>query len=310
MTGAAPRRILIIKLGALGDFVLATGPMGAIREANPDAHITLLTTAPYVALAESCPWINAVWCDDRPRWWQVSGWLALRRRLRGGRFDMVYDLQTSDRSGFYFRLMGPDRPDWSGIASGCSYPDKNAGRDTLHTIERQMGQLAYAGIAYVPPPDLSWVEADISRFGLAARFVLIAPGASAHRDAKRWPVERFAELAPVLAQKGAQPVIIGGPGEKALGAAIAAACSEARDLTGETSLAELCVLARAAAGAVGNDSGPMHIAAICGAPTVVLFSSASDPALCAPRGPSVTVLRRENLADLPARDVAAALSLR
>ena len=69
-------------------------------------------------------------------------------------------------------------------------------------------------------------------------------------------------------------------------------------------------LARMAAGAVGNDTGPMHVIAAAGCPAVVLFSAKSDPALVKPRGPAVTTLRRDDLADLPLDEVVAALIMR
>jgi ADP-heptose:LPS heptosyltransferase len=77
------------------------------------------------------------------------------------------------------------------------------------------------------------------------------------------------------------------------------------DLTGQTTLVDLFVLAREAALCVGNDTGPMHVAAAMGCPTVVLFSQASDPALCAPRGPRVAILQRADLTALRIDDVLA-----
>ena len=79
------------------------------------------------------------------------------------------------------------------------------------------------------------------------------------------------------------------------------------DLTGQTSPGDLCDLARAARFAIGNDTGPIHLTATVGCPTIVLFSHDSDPALCAPRGAAVTVLRRPSLTDLTLAEVLAAL---
>jgi len=307
----ALHRLLVIKLGALGDFVLALGPMAAIRRAHVDAHITLMTTAPFVELAEATPYFDSVIVDSRPRLVDIAGWIALRRRLRGLAFKRVYDLQTSDRTGWYFRLLGPGRrPEWSGIARGCSHPHDNPGRDRMHTIDRQAEQLRIAGIDAVPPPDVSWARANLRRFGLDRRYALLVPGASSHRPAKRWPLDRYTTLAREIASRGVKPLLIGGPDERELGAALAARCPDARNFVGETSLIELFALARNAAAAVGNDSGPMHIAALSGAPSVVLFSSESDPALCAPRGAKVTVIRRPELAGLAVGEVVAAMRLR
>jgi ADP-heptose:LPS heptosyltransferase len=105
-------------------------------------------------------------------------------------------------------------------------------------------------------------------------------------------------------------VVVGLAEERDLATQIVAKCPETRDLTGKTSLLELFALARGAVCAVGNDSGPMHMAAAAGVPSVVLFSVESDPALCAPRGAKVTVLRRAELSGLSAGEVVAALRLR
>ena len=301
------RRILVIKHGALGDIVLATGPFAAIRRHHQADEIALLTTAPYGAWLGGSPYFDRICLDARPAWWNAAGWLAIRRRLTQGGFDRVYDLQTSRRSSRYFAMLPRRaRPQWSGIARGCSHPDADADRDRLHTIERQRGQLAAAGIATVPPPDVAWAAADLSRFALGD-FVLLVPGGSAHRPEKRWPLARYQDLARLASAAGLTPVAVGGPAERDLGAALAAAVPGARDLTGETSLNELASLARQARWAVGNDTGPMHLAAAAGCRAIVLFSAASDPALTAPRGPAVTVLGRPDLAPLEAEEVMRAL---
>ena len=136
------RRILVIRLGALGDFVLSFPAFAALRAHHASDLITLLTTAPFAALAREAPWFDAVQVDARPRWTDLRGVLRLRRQLTG--FDFTYDLQTSGRTSRYFLLAG--RPPWSGIAKGCSHPDADPGRDALHTVPRQRGQLAAAGV--------------------------------------------------------------------------------------------------------------------------------------------------------------------
>jgi len=304
-------RILVIKLGALGDFIQAMGPFRVIREFHREARITLLTTAPFAALARECGYFDEVWVDDRPHLLQIFSWLALRRRLRGACFDRVYDLQTSDRSSFYFRLFRPGpAPQWSGIAKGCSHPHDNLERDLMHTLDRQAQQLARAGIAETPEPDLSWMVGDISRFALEGDFVLLAPGGAVHRPAKHWGADSYGALAQHLVEKGLTPVLLGGRGDGQVMAAIAAACPEIRNLCGETELEDIAALARGARGAVGNDTGPMHVIAACGCPSLVLFSGDSDPALCAPRGVDVDILRRDPLTGLGVEEVVSSLRLR
>ncbi len=313
---ATPERVLVIKLGALGDFVQATGPFAAIHTHHPEAHLTLLTTVPLAKLAAASPWFDRVCVDTRPSPLNLSGWLELLRLLRGGRFDRVYDLQTSDRSSFYYHLMRPRLGsrkrlfEWCGIARGCSHPHHNPARELMHTLDRHIDQLGVAGINYVPPPSVDWIDADVSRFGLRGRYVLMVPGGSAHRRKKRWPARHFATLARELLRRGETPVLLGSGPDRDATAAVAEKCPEAYDLTGQTSLKEIVALAKGAVGAVGSDTGPMHLIAAAGAPSVVLFSEASDPQLCAPRGPNVAILQKDSLSGLAVAEVDDALRLR
>jgi ADP-heptose:LPS heptosyltransferase len=300
-------RVLVIKLGALGDFVLALAAMRRIREAHPEAAITLLTTAPYAALGDACPYVDVVKTDGRPNDLLATARLVLRLRRAG--YDRVYDLQTSSRSSSYFQLLRPNPPEWSGVAPGCSHPHRNPDRDFMHTLERQAEQLRDAGIwpdaptapGTAPPPDLEWMpSAGVAEaFGLPAPYVLLVPGGSPHRLDKRWRAECYAQLARVLSEQGLGVGVLGGRAEANLGRVITAAAPHATDLTGRTDFAQIAGLGAGAALAVGNDTGPTHLIAAAGAPTLALFGSASDPALCAPRGRSAAFLRSADLSDLP-----------
>ena len=302
-----PSRILVIKLSAFGDFVLSIAAFQAIRAHHRTAGITLLTTAPFQRMAEASGCFDRVWIDRRPAWWQLGGWLDLRRRLAGGRFERVYDLQRSDRSGSYFRLLPSPKPEWIGVVPGCSHryrPPQNA---VLHICEREAQQLALAGVPAPGLPDLAFLAADLGDLDLPARFALLVPGGSAHRPGKRWPAERYAALARHLLERGLVPLLLGAEAERGEIAAIAATAPGTRDLCGRTSLEAIAALGRQAELAVGNDTGPMHLIAAAGAPALVLYSGESDPAKVAPRGPCVKTLRREELAALSLEDVLAAL---
>src|SRR4051812_31167992 len=114
MARRAAQRILVIKLSALGDFVLALAAMKKIREAHPKAHISLLTTPPFQSLAKASPYFNAVFPDGRRE--GFGEWAALRKRLREAEYSRVYDLQTSAHSNRIFQLLRPHPPAWSGVA--------------------------------------------------------------------------------------------------------------------------------------------------------------------------------------------------
>ena len=164
------QKILVIKLGALGDFIQAAGPFEAIRKHHSDENITLLTSENYLDLAKASPWFDHVKIDHKPKILQISKWLKLREWIRNAQFTRIYDLQTSDRSSFYYKLVRPinksdPKPDWSGIASGCSHPHNNPKRDLMHTIDRQAEQLRLAGIDNIPPINFSWMKNWYMRTG-------------------------------------------------------------------------------------------------------------------------------------------------
>ncbi len=305
-------QILVIKLSALGDMILAFPAFARIRAAHPDARITLLTTPPFAALAQASPYFDAVDPGGRPR--RLSELARLARRLRRARFARVYDLQGVDRTHVYFQLLRPFPPPWSGVAPGCALPHRNPARMTLHTLERQAEQLNHAGLT--PPdrtepgcaaaPDVGWLAALAEPIAdLAGRLALLVPGAAPTRPRKRWPADSYGALARALGEAGFAVCVMGGAAEQGLAEAIVRAAPGSRNLAGMTSLAQIAALGARASLAVGNDTGPMHLLAAAGAPCVSLFSDDSDPALCGPRG-RVTILRRPNLADLPAGEVLAA----
>ncbi len=308
---AADECILVIKLGALGDVIVSFGPLAAIRRHHPHAAITVLTTPPFGDLYRRSGHVAEVWTDGRLRLWRVGAVLDLRARLRSARFSRVYDLQTNDRTALYYRLMGPGRrPEWSGTARGCSHPHTNPRRRGMHALDRMAEQLAIAGVHGVTRPDLDWMDATLDDLALPERFVLLVTGSSPGRPEKRWPHSRFARLANRLADRGLASVLVGTRAEADANREIAAASASVVDLTGRTSLDQLAALARRAEGAVGNDTGPMHLAALVGCPSLVLFSASSDPARHAPVGHDVGLIQQAQLSDLSVDRVFSALRLR
>lgn len=296
-------RILIIKHGALGDVVLATGPFAAIRKHHHADHITLLTTAPFEGLLEQSSYFDDIWIDTRPKLYSLFSFMGLITRIKRGRFTRIYDLQTSERTTWYYKLLGHKRPEWVGIAPGCSHPHDTPERTALHTVERQRQQLAVAGIAPLPLPDISWLKSSIAKFNLPGRFALIAAGGSSHRPGKRWPAVHYGDVCNWLVKKGITPILIGTTAEGAVLSTIETLCPSAINLQGKTDFAQIAEMARHAVFAIGNDTGPMHLIATSGCKSLVLFSKFSNPTLCSPRGADVTVLREDRLADLSPKAV-------
>jgi ADP-heptose:LPS heptosyltransferase len=281
------KRVLVIKLSALGDLVQALASAKVIRAYHPKAKITILTTPPYKTFLQACPYFDEVETDGRPA--KAKDLLELLTRLRAQKYDMVYDLQTSGRTNRYFHFLRPWPPLWSGMSAGCAYPHANPRRLMLHTLDRLAEQLWFAGLGpdegyaegKAPLPDVSWIRGpgrpnprlEPSNFGLEGPYALLVPGASAHRPDKRWPASGYASLAKTIVEMGTTPVVIGAGSEVDAGAEIAAADKRVKNLVAQTDLIQICALAEQASFVVGNDTGPTHLAAAISAP-----ASTSDPA--------------------------------
>ncbi len=301
-------KILVIKLSALGDFILSFAAFAAIRAHHSNARITLLTTAPYAELARRSGWFDMVQLDPRPHWYEFGTWLALRQKLHNGNYSQVYDLQVNNRTELYRRLFfWGGETTWSG---GAAFRHGDPAHDTTHAYDLRRAQLRQAGVADIQLPDLTWLAGEIARLHVPHNFVLICAGAAPTRPQKRWPPASYAMLCRHLLQYKLRPVLLGTSHEAAINADIAKLVPSVIDLTGQTSLFDIAALARHAKGAIGNDTGPMHLIAACGCPTLSLFSSDSAPARSRPIGPRTEFIAVSNLANLAPDTVIQKLQLR
>lgn len=301
-------KILVIKLGALGDFIQALGPMAAIRRYHPQARITLLTTKAFTGFAEQSGYFDDIWVDQRPKWFHFSGWRALKQRFNEGGFDRVYDLQNNDRTAWYFKLF-TTKPEWVGTAKGASHRNTSPQRTAGHAFDGHVQTLALAGIKDIQVDDLRWVKTEKEKFHLPSQYAVIVPGCAPSRPEKQWPAACYGELAKWLIEKGVTPVILGAQAEKGQAKKIKDICPDALDLVAQTSLFDIATLGRGAVMAIGNDTGPMHIIAATGCPSLVLFSSHSKPARHCPQGKNVSFLQKDNLADLSVQEVCNEINL-
>ena len=145
--GAQAREVLVIKLSALGDFVLALGAMKAVREMHLSARITLLTTPFFEEFGKLCPYVDRVETDGRPEGMKATA--ALIQRIRKTDYDIVYDFQTSGRTRNYFTALNRSgkAPLWSGHHEKAAFFHDNAERGRMHSIDRLAEQLEVAGVA-------------------------------------------------------------------------------------------------------------------------------------------------------------------
>jgi len=296
------KNILIIKHGALGDFVLSFGPFKAIRNYHLNDYLVLLTTGKFEEFAQESNYFDEIIIDNRPSLWDVKKILKLAIFLRKKNFSRVYDLQTSQRSSFYYNFFRmKNNVEWSGTAYGCSHPDRNSDRNKIHTIERHKIQLAEIGIKNIKLSDLSWVKST-NNFEINKPYLLLSPGASSHRQKKRWPEKNYVEIAKKFIRKRITPIILGNSEDLEIANFITMNTNGCINLVNKTTIQDLCSLAREAELSIGNDTGPMHVFSMSGCHSLVLFSNDSNPTRCAPRSINtkklVKIIQKNDLRNL------------
>ena len=244
---------------------------------------------------------DEVWIDERPKLTQINKWLKQRSRLQSGNFDRVYDLQGVTRTNLYFWSL-TKRPEWVGMARGCSHPYPQKDPHRQHPQERFKTQLGLVGIQSLSSIDLSFLASEIDQFPVHSPYALLIPGASnAHGGKKRWPLQKYAEIACYLKSKNILPVIIGGANED--NSLISQLCAEALDLTGKTSFIDIISLAKNALFSIGNDTGPMLLCHAAACKTLTLFSSVNPPLIGGARGVGAEQLFCDDLNQLSVQTV-------
>jgi heptosyltransferase-1 len=295
-------RVLIVRLGSLGDLVHTLPAVNAIRRAHPQAAIDWLVDAAHREFLDLVPILSSVVTLDRrtvAAWWQTRG--ALRQR----RYEAAIDFQGLLKSAVLARLSGAarvigfDRRALREPAAAAFYTERVAVPPGGHVIEKNLALAGALGAADGPrefplravrSPALEAVRAR----GID-RFALLNTGAAWPN--KRWPPERFGAIAAWLqAHYGLASIALWGPGEQALAAALVAHSNGAAVLAPETGLTDLVALARAAALVVSGDTGPTHIAAAVGTPVVSLFGP-TDPARNGPWRPDDASVSRYEACD-------------
>lgn len=294
------KKILVIKLGALGDFFSSCGTFEKIRTYHPDARVTLLTTLPFKEISAKAPYFDDVWAISKPRSTDLVAWIKILNRFIRERFDAVYDLQRNDRTKIIksvsSMLVGQK---WLGGPKGGQLSLLNKFR-----VPSQM--LDTRDMAAYPTRDLSWLRGKTAAdFGLGAKYVLVVPGCSARHLGKRWPADSYVSLIRLLYDAGFEVAMIGTKEDLDVTSYLKKNIAEVTDLSCKTTLADIATLASAACATIGNDTGPIHIAAAAGSPTIVLFSFLSDPAQSAPRYDHVKVFHAENMGDIHVEEVMA-----
>ena len=296
-----PRRILIIKPSSLGDIVQALPVLAALHDAYPRARIGWVVRDVYASFLAAHPLLDVVipFARRPGRFGNlVADQLRLAMRLNHFNPDLAIDLQGLARSAWFCWLSRAARrigmSDARELARLAYTEVASVGHRLPHAVDRYM-QVVRQLTGRVPPvrfvlprtPNAAaWAERLVRRLGGPP--IVVAPGARWYT--KQWPAECFGRLIRELSGRGCGPfVLVGASAEQHVAARVGAAAA-VLDLVGRTDLLMLTELLRRARLFIGNDSGPAHLAAAAGCPTVVLFTCTS-PHRAVPRGAPVRVVQ-------------------
>lgn len=281
------RRVLLIRLRSIGDTILMTPCLAALKSWRPDLDIAVLSESLSAPVLEDHPLVDKLLIAGRT----FSERARLTLQMRRMRFDAAFNMHGGTTATILARLSGARYQVGYGdynlsrmLNRRAPSPDVILNRASMHSVEQQLALLHWSGMPWLDewprlilqtdPQNETLARERLARLGIKSGFAAIAPAAAL--ESKRWPAHKFSEVIDHLSLQWDLPsVIFAGPGQERV-ADEAATGSRAKPVvvTG-VSLKELIALLGLASIYVGNDSGPMHIAAALDRPVVAVFGSSN-----------------------------------
>jgi heptosyltransferase-1 len=294
---------LIVRLGALGDIIHAVPAAAALRAAFPASRIDWLVDGRHRPMIDLVTVVDHAVVLERS---SLPGWMDVAGRMRQVRYDVAIDLQGLLKSALLARASGAARVLGFSIwhlrekTARPFYSETSRGEvpsgEPDHVIHKNLRLLGALGVTETrirfPLADVESRALNDVRTTLGGDrpFALINPGAAWPN--KRWPPERYGEVAAFLREvRGLPSFVLWGPGEEGLAGAVVETSAGAARVAPPTGLRDLLALSRAASLMISGDTGPLHIAAAAGTPTVSLFGP-TDPHRNGPWSPGDVAISR------------------
>jgi len=294
-------RILVRSTNWIGDAVMTTPALKAIRETFADAHIAVVANPLVAQLFTGHPDCDEVIVYDRHGAHAgIFGFLRFVGVLRQKKFDSAFLFQNAIEAAIMTLLAGVRRRAGymtDGRRLLLTHPVPVSDHEkAMHHTDYYLHMLAQCGVTTQAKLQTLSLEADEVTWAtrqMPRPYAVINPGA-AYGSAKRWIPERFAAVADALAERyGLAILLSGGPGETEIGADIAKAMrTEPLNMIGRTSVRQMMALLAGSRLMVTNDSGPMHIAAAFGVPLVAIFGP-TDHTTTSPWGTPSRIVRQQ-----------------
>jgi ADP-heptose:LPS heptosyltransferase len=216
-------------------------------------------------------------------------------------WSVIVDMQCSGRTRWYFSHFRLPTTRWVGVAPGCSDPLPEF--KGVNNRLRMMKAAEMAG-GIDQAADMRWLEAEKDepdrdwQVDPALGYAVLVPGCSLAKRQKRWPAKYFAAVGNDLLARGVKVCVVGTTEDRRAIDCVLADAPNIIDLCGQTNLSELAKLLRDASYVLGNDTGPVFLAAKAGAPTLMMMGPDTDPAMSAPTGIAASWLRATPISDI------------
>ena len=304
----APERILVIKLDHIGDVLLATPVFSNLRRAYPNAELHALTGAWIRVVLEKHPDVNNVVEYNSPAFCRTGQPTSLRetfnlyRQLHRQKYDLIVELRSDWRTvWFAFLRLTPKRLSRAAlqVANKLGFAQFSGTHETTRNLDvlRQVGipTPVQTAIFSVTTEDKKWASDFLATYQIDRQHPLIAIHPGSPIALKRWMPERYAELADwLIAQKRAQILYVGVKDEIPIITEIQALMrGESINIAGKTTLTQLASILHTCNVFIGNDSGPMHLAAAVGTQTIGLYGP-GDPTRFGPAGTKCQTIQRKS----------------
>lgn len=282
------QRILIVRLRSIGDTVLTTPSLFALRRFVPQAQIHILLEDWVAPVLDGSDLVDRIITLPRD---STSARARLARELRSTRYDVVYNLHGGTTATFLTRATGAkhrvgfENYQYARLHNHVApSPLTIWQRPTLHSVEQQLALVGWTGVPVTDRPQTRLAVTDSASMSVAKRLEAAGLGGgeaiavihpTAAFDTKRWAIENFARVSEELRGRGLAPLIVVSPNEKEIAQALIAQSAARPAVLSDLSLPEVTALASRTRLFVGNDSGIAHIAAATGTPCVVIFGSSN-----------------------------------
>ena len=286
--------ILVIKHGSLGDLVLSFGAIKTLRENYPNSNIYLLTQSNYKQIFKNLPYVNEILVDNR-----ISIFPSVKnilKKVKEKKIDLLIDLQNSTRTEIYnlfIKIFTKCKILSARKFSDYKYKQKKLG--VQHITKNHQEQLKYLEINTYLKPDLSWMLKGNTK---QSKKVIFIPGTSKSGEYKKWPSDKYAEVAKYLVSRNYEIYLTGSDLDLNTINEIIKLCPDSKNKINESKIEDFYQLCMSSELILTNDTGPAHIAGLTNKNVIWIANDNEISRSCYPLGNNLHKITASNVKNI------------